>query len=563
MTAQPSAAEEVAGLDKVLLRLGLTEEWTWRRYGYGTRVALVLGSHGWDQTVRAMIVQARQHDSTTYNIAPASWCFGSVRVAGVLEILAHVNKRLKGAPACQLPSRRCWTCSVSRVGLEQPGAAEARLPGVKAAGGGCSCDPAALAVYPFLGNLVDRQAFLGYALKLLQYGPKPSASRATTALAAAQAVLATADRAGQLPAGEVLVRRKMGVLNLLAGAGLPGRELLLPCLVAACDSADQVARRGEEMLKRQCSHEGNKPQVDLEADTQLLHALYALFLGTVASEQAGAAVAGGVVSGGALLTDIAGVAAPSTGAQTRPDAIVQPASVPVRCRVLGLLCRSVAAASLFPATLLTIQEAALNTRRGAAFGFAGIAKLAGEQLQPHVQQLVPKLYRYQYDPNPRVQESMAAVWKGLVDDPKAAVDAAFPAIMADLLKELGGRLWRSRQAAAAAMADLLQGRRWVELQGHLAQVWTMTFRAMDDIKDSVRRAAAGLARSLRGVTLRLCDPSLSPPRDAQAAVGLVLPLMLDQGITSSVEEVCPARGSVLTGGHAVSGGAGWGLPLTP
>ncbi|GFH30577.1 ARM repeat-containing protein, partial [Haematococcus lacustris] len=67
---------------------------------------------------------------------------------------------------------------------------------------------------------------------------------------------------------------------------------------------------------------------------------------------------------------------------------------------------------------LARHNQALNTRRGAAFGFAGIAKLAGEQLQPHVQQLVPKLYRYQYDPNPRVQESMAAVWKGLVDDPK-------------------------------------------------------------------------------------------------------------------------------------------------
>ncbi|KAL6762246.1 proteasome stabiliser-domain-containing protein [Haematococcus lacustris] len=1466
MTAQPSAAEEVAGLDKVLLRLGLTEEVDLEKV-LARLIPAVVGS------------LKSPHDATRKK---------------VLEILAHVNKRLKGAAACQLPLtplldmfsqpsaapmvrsfclvyvemavERCppaqrlpaamaalvsplllgvgsrpaqqslmclrlaaccleglssplslgpipglaattTATSSGAAGQEQPGGAEARLPGVKAAGGGCSCDPAALAAYPFLGNLVDRQAFLGYALKLLQYGPKPSASRATTALAAAQAVLATAagnppppeepalpppglsagdvaalkDRAGQLPAGEVLVRRKMGVLNLLAGAGLPGRELLLPCLVAACDSADQVARRGEEMLKRQCSHEGNKPQVDLEADTQLLHALYALFLGTVASEQAGAAVSGGVVAGGALLTDIAGVAAPSTGAQTRPDAIVQPASVPggagsarlrlqgtefavwvskhaashqlkamapailqgllrtldtsgsgsgqadpaspapappgtgggggggpaatdatsltlrgfayqalgslatrvpdslqarmdiaqrfftaladepsglratvaeaaaclaaafkspspalaeelgellltsitspkdavrlcavqwanrlfpfntVQARwlcvlaagdsklevreeaarglrlspatllplapvsaphapppassspsasnptssgstaqgragaggagaaggagsslvpgphpeleellayahkqaprlalaaepgrslvlqhraylallrfsqscwrargqtvragaagndpevlpdaksppsqaesaagaasvpaafltllegglardapadlvvaalqglvevageapaacearfasrlallrpltghvdpaarvaaarvvgvaaagleptaaeqlltslttslgphttqpngpgaspptpgaapassppqgvggqqqqaagssgasvkfemqegsimaaegasappasstpsaptamevegqgpgreevagavggevagliarvldlmgdkdpkvalravsaagllawsaagltpltstssssgseqgsgsggppaaaapggaaavavvlralqaglvaklaaskaeelqfaageslafvfggvalrpadvlranfsgladqlassgkggsslaggassgssveaaagptapegreglqreLLGLLMKDMAvhsraevrcAAAVWLVSLLTfcgpqpglrgalgdIQDAlgsllgdsheltqemasrgvslvyelgdaaqkqklvealvgvlqgsgaraakvklqadtkvfeegsigtapggdalstyqelcslatelgqpdlvykfmdlarhnqALNTRRGAAFGFAGIAKLAGEQLQPHVQQLVPKLYRYQYDPNPRVQESMAAVWKGLVDDPKAAVDAAFPAIMADLLKELGGRLWRSRQAAAAAMADLLQGRRWGELQGHLAQVWTMTFRAMDDIKDSrhagpiflhllhpaalkqVRRAAAGLARSLRGVTLRLCDPSLSPPRDAQAAVGLVLPLMLDQGITSSVEEV--------------------------
>ena len=48
-------------------------------------------------------------------------------------------------------------------------------------------------------------------------------------------------------------------------------------------------------------------------------------------------------------------------------------------------------------------QQALNSRRGAAFGFAGIAKLAGSQLTPHVATLIPKLYRYQYDPNPRVQ----------------------------------------------------------------------------------------------------------------------------------------------------------------
>jgi len=38
---------------------------------------------------------------------------------------------------------------------------------------------------------------------------------------------------------------------------------------------------------------------------------------------------------------------------------------------------------------------ALNTKRGAAFGFAGIAHLvAGEALKPHVQRLLPRLYRY-------------------------------------------------------------------------------------------------------------------------------------------------------------------------
>jgi len=53
----------------------------------------------------------------------------------------------------------------------------------------------------------------------------------------------------------------------------------------------------------------------------------------------------------------------------------------------------------------------------------------------------------------------------------------------------------------------------------------------------VRNAASILARSLRGVTLRLVDASLSPPADAAAAVAVVLPLMIEQGLGSSVTEV--------------------------
>ncbi len=66
------------------------------------------------------------------------------------------------------------------------------------------------------------------------------------------------------------------------------------------------------------------------------------------------------------------------------------------------------------------HQLALNTRRGAAFGFAGIAKLAGADLGSHVGALVPKLYRYQYDPAPRVRDAMGHIWRALVDDPKKA-----------------------------------------------------------------------------------------------------------------------------------------------
>lgn len=60
--------------------------------------------------------------------------------------------------------------------------------------------------------------------------------------------------------------------------------------------------------------------------------------------------------------------------------------------------------------------------QGAAFGFNVIATKAGEQLAPFLPQLVPRLYRYQFDPNTGVRQAMTSIWNALVTD-KATVSA--------------------------------------------------------------------------------------------------------------------------------------------
>lgn len=77
-----------------------------------------------------------------------------------------------------------------------------------------------------------------------------------------------------------------------------------------------------------------------------------------------------------------------------------------------------------------------------------------------------------------------------------------------------------------------QGRRWPEVESRFEEFWTMTLRALDDIKESVRAAAATLVRTLRGLTLRVADPQLSPPAHAKAAIAVALPLLLEKGATS-------------------------------
>ncbi len=64
--------------------------------------------------------------------------------------------------------------------------------------------------------------------------------------------------------------------------------------------------------------------------------------------------------------------------------------------------------------------------------------------------------RYQYDPNVRVRDAMTHIWRALVPEPRKALEAHFDAVASELLREMGGRLWRSREAACAALADLLQ-----------------------------------------------------------------------------------------------------------
>lgn len=62
--------------------------------------------------------------------------------------------------------------------------------------------------------------------------------------------------------------------------------------------------------------------------------------------------------------------------------------------------------------------------QGAAFGFSTIASQAQEQLAPYLPTLVPRLYRYKYDPIPRIQLAMSSIWSALVPNSKKAVSNA-------------------------------------------------------------------------------------------------------------------------------------------
>ena len=178
-----------------------------------------------------------------------------------------------------------------------------------------------------------------------------------------------------------------------------------------------------------------------------------------------------------------------------------------------------------------------NSRRGAAFGFSLIANKAADRLKPHLASLIPKLYRYQYDPNQSIQDAMGNLWQTVVPDPDKAKDEYLPHILKELIPGVGSRLWRVREASCLALADLLTGRRLQQVEEYLVEIYRMSLRALDDVKETVRKAGQTLHRSVSGLCAKFADPSQSDTATADKVLGLILPLLLQEGIAQSAAEV--------------------------
>lgn len=182
---------------------------------------------------------------------------------------------------------------------------------------------------------------------------------------------------------------------------------------------------------------------------------------------------------------------------------------------------------------LASNAATWSTR--AAFGRFGLSSILSEsEVDP---KLYPKLFRYRFDPNPNVQRSMNDIWSALVKSPTAIIEEHFDAIMEDLLKNILGKEWRTRQASCAAIADLVQGRRFEKYEKYLSQIWEAAFKVLDDIKGSVRKAAESLCHVLTGILVRQLEEGTSS-KNAQVGLKEVMPFLFStRGLESPAKEV--------------------------
>ena len=172
-----------------------------------------------------------------------------------------------------------------------------------------------------------------------------------------------------------------------------------------------------------------------------------------------------------------------------------------------------------------------NTRKGAAFGFNTIADIAREQLEPYLPDIVPKLYRYQFDPNPKIQQSMSSIWDSLIRN-KKVVDLYLKEILADIEQNMLSNLWRIRESCSNALCDLLKGGRNLEpISGKFGVFWSMLFKLADDIKESVRGSAQLTLKSLQRVTISYLS-MVSSRHVCEQTINSVLPILILDGLQS-------------------------------
>lgn len=185
-----------------------------------------------------------------------------------------------------------------------------------------------------------------------------------------------------------------------------------------------------------------------------------------------------------------------------------------------------------------------SSRKGIAFGLGAImSKSSLEKLllndQATASKLIPKLYRYRFDPFTTVSRTMTDIWNSLITDSATIISVYFDNILNELLSGMSNKEWRVREASTLGLLNLMQTQPENKFSDKILDIWTMGFRTMDDIKESVREAGLKFTTSLSKILARSIDVNkgVSPEKSKQI-LEIILPFFLGtKGINSDAEDV--------------------------
>ncbi|XP_075170057.1 proteasome-associated protein ECM29 homolog [Haematobia irritans] len=211
---------------------------------------------------------------------------------------------------------------------------------------------------------------------------------------------------------------------------------------------------------------------------------------------------------------------------------------------------------------LANHNASWTSKLGAAFGLKSLSSEQKAKMQPYFGKIIPRLYRYKYDPTPKIQNSMISIWDSIVTEPKEVVEQYYWEILRELLDNLTFNEWRVRIACCLAVRDLLRRPNGLRLrteeknryaggskspsktnamevdevpEPELKELWCQLFRVMDDIHEGTRLAAEGTALFLS----KLCVTAASSDhgKSGTAVASSILPFLLETGVTHTVADI--------------------------
>ncbi|KAK4856778.1 hypothetical protein QYF36_021086 [Acer negundo] len=271
----------------------------------------------------------------------------------VLEILSHVNKRVKHQPEIRLPLAELWKMYTDAnaapmvknfciVYIEmafdhaQLKEKEAMAPVIldsipiltqqhreiilriaTRVIGECHAtgiDDEVAVKYQLISDLRAIDLFVEFCLHTILYQVPSQGGGSPPGLSIAQANRVT----GKHPLkNDVILRIKLGILNVIEAMTLDP-ELVYPLYMSASvDCQEPVVKRGEELMKKKASG------ANLD-DPILINRLFFLFNGT------------------------------STMENVAPESKVNPGNAALKAKLMSIFCRSISAANNFPATLQCI-----------------------------------------------------------------------------------------------------------------------------------------------------------------------------------------------------------------
>ncbi|XP_063697227.1 proteasome-associated protein ECM29 homolog [Culicoides brevitarsis] len=204
---------------------------------------------------------------------------------------------------------------------------------------------------------------------------------------------------------------------------------------------------------------------------------------------------------------------------------------------------------------LANHNATFNSKLGAAFGIKSISKVAKISMQEHLGKIVPRLFRYKYDPTPKIQNSMISIWESVVVDSKATIEKYYWEILDDVLNNLTSSDWRTRMSCCLGARDLIKRPQGLKLRSddrtpkpsnsmdtdmsvpepELLFLWQQLFRVMDDYHEGTRQAAEGTVKLLSKVCV--VAASSGHGKSGMNVSSSILPFILESGVTHNVAEI--------------------------